>query len=293
MKNINKSVVVGLSGGLGNQLFQYAAGRALAKRLGLNVRLDLSWFLVRSDRKYALSSFNIEVDQYLNSSSFTPKLNFLIAKFSRKFMKKRYGLNVFRESSFSFMPNFHEINSPVYLEGYWQSEKYFKDIRLELLQDFSLRMPMSLRNQELMTVIRNSDSICLHVRRGDYISNPHASIFHGICSLDYYERGVAELCSDLENPHIFIFSDDPHWVRQRMNFPYLTTIVDINGPEYAHWDLKLMTECKHFLIANSSLSWWGAWLSNSSNKRVIAPANWFKNKTVKTQDLLPQEWISR
>lgn len=284
-------VIAGLSGGLGNQMFQYAIGRSLSQRIGAALWLDLSWFQGRGDRHFALAPFDIRGQQCLAWPRLPPLAQAQLSRISRRWFPRIMGVPVWREPHFNFTPKFNEITGPVFLEGYWQSEQYFKGIRELLLREFALRQPLPSRCLEMLNRIRDCDAICVHVRRGDYVSNPVAQRVHGTLPLSYYQQGVLELKKDLTRPRCFIFSDDPEWVRSTMKVDCPATIVDINDGAAAHLDLILMSACDHFLLANSSLSWWGAWLNDSVEKRVIAPAQWFPVPNIDTRDLIPNTWI--
>ena len=286
-------VVVGLAGGLGNQMFQYAAGRSLAARLGVPLVLDLSWFDGQTDRKFALAPFCIEAAQRTQCSYLPPRGRALTSRFSRRWLPRIMGVSVWREPHFHYSTEFEALSEPVYLEGYWQSERYFREIRSQLLEEFTLHEPLPHSCAKLIDEISVCDAICVHVRRGDYLSNPIAAKTHGTCKVDYYYAGVDELCQGLARPHCFVFSDDPAWVRASLAFDCPITVVDVNGPDDAHFDLMLMAACRHFLIANSSLSWWGAWLGSQAGTKVIAPASWFLAADKNTQDLLPESWQRR
>jgi hypothetical protein len=142
----------------------------------------------------------------------------------------------------------------------------------------------------MLQLIDETESICVHVRRGDYVSNRAAADFHGTCSTAYYKSAVARIARNMEKPVCYIFSDDPDWVRRELLFDIPAVIVDVNGPAQAHQDLWLMAACRHYVIANSSLSWWGAWLGRYSNKFVVAPSRWFLTNDKSTVDLLPSAW---
>jgi hypothetical protein len=288
-----KPVVVGLSGGLGNQMFQYAAGRSLALRLGAPLILDISWFGGSADRHFALSPFRVDGIQRSQWPLMPNFFSSFISRLSRRWLPHILGVPVWREPHFHYSTIFSQLTKPVFLEGYWQSEHYFQDIRHLLLQEFALRDSLPYSNAKLIKEISECDSICVHVRRGDYLTSPVAAKVHGTCGVDYYQAGVRELCRGLVNPKCFIFSDDPDWVHKSLFFDCPVTVVDLNGPREAHLDLVLMTACKHFLIANSSLSWWGAWLGQYDHKKVIAPKNWFLNSDKDTRDLLPSSWLRR
>lgn len=293
MTEHRQPVVVGLSGGLGNQMFQYATGRSLADRLGSPLVLDVSWFGGQLDRRFALAQFCIEAVQRSQCSWLPPRGQALASRLSRRWLSRIMDVPVWREPHFHYSTEFTTLYEPVFLEGYWQSERYFQDIRLQLLQEFALRKPLPPASAKLLEKIGGCDAICVHVRRGDYLSNPVSAKVHGTCSVDYYHAGVGELCQGLVRPHCFVFSDDPVWVRASITFNCPMTVVDLNGPDDAHLDLVLMAACHHFLIANSSLSWWGAWLGNHVGKKVIAPEHWFLTAEKDTRDLLPDSWQRR
>lgn len=285
-----QAVVVGLSGGLGNQMFQYAAGRSLAARFGVPLALDLSWFGGRSDRRFALHPFKIKALERYQFPWLMPRGQALLSRFSRRWLPRLMGVTVWREPHFHYSSDFASLSKPVYLEGYWQSYRYFQEIRPLLMQEFALREALPSACTLLLAEINDSDSICVHFRRGDYLSNPVAASYHGICQIDYYLAGIRELCQGLLRPRVFVFSDDPGWVRSSFFVDCPMTLVDSNGPDDAHLDLLLMAACRHFVIANSSLSWWGAWLSSHAGKKVIAPSRWFQNADHDTRDLLPPTW---
>ncbi len=286
-----QAVTVGLSGGLGNQMFQYAAGRSLAIRLGAPLRLDNTWFLCRKARSYALGNFAVQATIQSCELPVPDVLKSLESRLVRKWGATRMGVPIFREPHFHFCPAFAELESPVYLEGYWQSERYFESCRDQIASDFTLREKVPEKCLDILRTISSTDSICIHIRRGDYVSDPATARVHEICSPDYYRRGVALAASGEADPHGFVFSDDPDWARRHFSAPFPTTIVDLNGPHEAHWDLHLMSACRHFVIANSSLSWWAAWLGRSPEKRVVAPQSWFKTPGRTIADLIPGGWV--
>ena len=286
-------VVVGLSGGLGNQMFQYAAGRALAARLETYLVLDLTWFGIQKERPFGLSPFQITAERRTLFPWLPAQGQALASRFYRCWMPRIMGLPVWREPHFHFSPNFAALSGPVFLEGYWQSARYFQAIRRELLEEFTPREPLPPACKAILERIRACDAICVHVRRGDYLSNPVAAQLHGTCPVSYYNLGIRELRQGLSQPHCFVFSDDPVWVRASLAFDCPMTVVDVNSSANAYLDLALMTACRHFLIANSSLSWWGAWLGTQPGKKVIAPARWFLTTDKDTRDLMPDSWQRR
>ena len=286
-----KKIVVSLYGGLGNQLFQFATGFALSKHHDCELVFDLSWFdsVHKSKgttlRKFSLAPFHLNIEQQsLGPGKLWSKINRLI-------FLKRKKIKIFREKTPLFDPVLFRKQAPLWLDGYWQSPKYFESWATEIREKIGRPKEISAKNKEMLERISNSESICVHVRRGDYVSNAKANNFHGLCSLDYYREGVKKTKSNFKDPHCFVFSDDPAWVDKNFEVGVPCTVVNINGPDEPHQDLWLMAACKNFVIANSSLSWWGAWLGNYSNKTVVAPFEWFRNKPMLANDLIPREWI--
>ncbi|MBP0598388.1 alpha-1,2-fucosyltransferase [Herbaspirillum sp. LeCh32-8] len=298
MKN---NVTVALHGGLGNQLFQYATGLALARHHQARLELDLTWFQLvhhlpnTTVRRYALAPFGV---QERTKSRPTPEgtpLRFFLYRVMSK-LRRELGLNTqgattLNEKSFRFDAAIYNAPPPVFLYGYWQSHLYFDAIRAELRALIGTPREMSEASAALHRQILASDAICLHVRRGDYITNQHAATTHGLCDMSYYHTGIAAARQGLPAPHAYLFSDDPEWVKANLKLDIPMTVVDANGPDDAHQDLWLMSACKRFVIANSSLSWWGAWLSDAPSKVVVAPRKWFADDKLDTADLIPEEWL--
>lgn len=287
-----KAVVVGLSGGLGNQMFQYAAGRALSLRIGAPLLIDQTWFFGRKNRCYSLGNFLIQAKVRDSELPVPDVIKSLESRISRKWGKRRMGVELFREPHFHFCPEILRLKNPVYLEGYWQSERYFESIRDVIASDFALQVELPGKCRNIREKIQATNAIGIHVRRGDYVSDPATARVHALCPAEYYERGIDLAASGLAHPHGFVFSDDPDWARANFSLPIPTTFVNINPPEDAHLDLHLMAACRNFVIANSSLSWWAAWLGSEPGKRVVAPKSWFKTCEITTTDLIPMGWMS-
>lgn len=291
MKYSDKSVVVGLSGGLGNQLFQYAAGRSLSLKLGVGLVLDASWFQGYSDRAYGLDAFAIRAKIYSGSIFLPGWINRLGCRLTRKWAHKKFGVPIYREPHFQFDEMYSQLEHPVYLEGFWQSERYFLSHKEIISDDLKLKAAVSDRFKVIANQIQSSNSICVHIRRGDYVINSVASQMHGLCSLDYIYQGVRKVSKDLAQPYCFIFSDEPEWARNNLKLDIPFLVVDVAKPDEAYIDLVLMSQCKHFVIANSSFSWWAAWLSDSPLKRVVAPKKWFVSSEKCIDDLIPNSWM--
>lgn len=198
----------------------------------------------------------------------------------------------FVESGRTYDPAFEKLSAPVYLDGYWQSERYFIGRAAALRQE--LFMPVvepSPLNADLIQRMESCVSASLHVRRGDYISLPDAASFHGICSVDYFQDSARWLVEQGVE-HIFVFSDDPDWVKASIGLPCPATHISHNTGTESYWDLFLMKHCRHHIIANSSFSWWGAWLDPRPDKIVIAPRVWLAGDP-RPNDILPSTWIAR
>jgi hypothetical protein len=198
-----------------------------------------------------------------------------------------------RESPRGFDPNYFSIPSHAYLEGYWQSEEYFKGIESTIRRDFVFKDRLDEHGTALAEIINSVNSVCLFVRRGDYVSEKNTSQYHGVCDKEYYDRSFRLISEKTENPVLFIFSDDLDWCRTHLKFNISTYYVDnlYSGHKYGQ-HLHLMTLCRHFIISNSSFGWWGAWRNQDSRKIVIAPKQWYKSPSMDTSHLFPNNWIT-
>jgi len=287
-------VITRLNGGLGNQLFQYAAGRALAIKLDAPLKIDLSEFDSYLLRRFELNQFNIKAeiaspDEVADIVLNPPRLKRYISR-SAISLGLKFNKLVLKEKKFGFDCIFEKIKHPVYLSGYWQSEKYFKSVEMELRGEFTLTNKLDEANQAILDKIKQNTSVSLHIRRGDYITNPSAAAVHGVCSLDYYYAAIRYITHHVRNPCFFVFSDDPQWTKDNLKINYPVEFVEINGPDSGVKDMWLMKSCKHHIIANSSFSWWAAWLNDRPDKFVIAPRIWFIDKKIDTKDLIPEQW---
>jgi hypothetical protein len=292
-------VIVKLMGGLGNQMFQYAAARRLAHFNNTNLKIDLSWFdnicEVDSPREYALDEFAIQENFATREEveALTVRKQGFVERLIAKVMWRKpvAAPSYIREKQFHFDPGILNLPDAVYLDGYWQSDKYFKDIEDVIREEFSIKAPQNGKNKKLAELISSRESVSLHVRRGDYVSNSVTNKVHGTCGLDYYTRAIAEIFSRVDDPYFFVFSDDPEWSKANLNISHPVVFVDHNNASRNYEDLRLMSQCRHHIIANSSFSWWGAWLSSYPDKIVITSKRWFSDPTVDTSDLIPPEWL--
>lgn len=283
-------------------MFQYAMARRLAHAHNTCVKLDLSFLNSRQKgyelRKYELNIFNItaEVARPLEIALITGKgrnpIENAFACFLHKTGLSTLSPNTYQEISYKFDPAVLNLTDNSYLEGYWQSERYFCDISDIIHQEFTVKQPMEGMNRELAELISGCESVSLHVRRGDYVANPRSLEFHGICNLSYYRKCIAAIVQKVQSPHFFVFSDDPNWAINNIKIEYPTKFITHNGPDKGCDDMRLMSLCRHFILANSSFSWWGAWLNSYPHKLVYAPEKWFNSSDLNTIDLLPKKWIT-
>lgn len=290
-------VIARLTGGLGNQMFQYAAARCVAARCSLPLKLDISWFEMSGNwtpRKYELGVFGLSSefasDDEVNGLK-TKRQNALVRRlpvFLKNLLWHKNQTHII-EKSYAFDPDILGLSGQIYLDGYWQSYRYFQDFADIVRKDFSFNNVDGL-NAQTAQMINSCDAVSLHIRRGDYVTLASASACHGLCSLQYYEEAANLIKSHVPSPVFFVFSDDVQWVRSNLDLGATTYFIDHNG-HAPHMDMYLMSCCKHHIIANSSFSWWGAWLGHNPGKIIIAPKRWFNDTAIDTSDLMPMEWI--
>lgn len=288
-------IIANILGGLGNQMFQYACGYTLAEKNKTQLKLDVTGFQEYSLRSFELDKFDLQTEKAtideIRQMKYKP-ISF-VEKLARKLVKKSRPLskNYYKEPHLHFDPTLFERGGDLYIEGYWQSEKYFAEYRDILLKKFTLKKNMHNETQNYRKQIASSDSVSLHIRRGDYVENSETNSFHGTCSVDYYRGAVEKIGEKIPNSHFFIFSDDLGWAIENLFFIENKTFVELPESVPDHEEMYLMSRCEHNIVANSSFSWWGAWLNSNSDKIVIAPKRWFNDVTINTEDLIPKEWI--
>lgn len=279
-------IIVKLMGGIGNQMFQYTAGRCLAIQNKTNLKLDITLLLDRNPRKdftyrnYELGAFNIQEN--------------FVSPLENKILRVKQILrmiNTVKEPHYHFYESMLSVPDNSYLVGYWQSEKYFKDVEDIIRNEFTVKLKAEGINKKIAEEINSCEAISIHIRRGDYVSNPETNKYHGLCSLEYYQKAIKKITSYIENPHFYIFSDDPEWTQKNLDFEYPFKFITHNGSLKGYEDLRLMSLCRYNIIANSSFSWWGAWLNRNPEKIVIAPRKWFNDPSINTDDLIPKSWI--
>jgi hypothetical protein len=289
-------IIANIIGGLGNQMFQYAFGYAIAKKNQDILKLDISEFESYNLRKYELDKYqitgkfaSIEEIKKLKYVYKTSALGKLLQHLSRKpvLLAETY----YKEPYSHFDKKLFDVQGDLYFEGYWQSEKYFLEYRNELLELFTLKEDAHNQCRKYKQKIISTESIGLHVRRGDYITNAHTNSVHGTCDTEYYRKAVFFMKSMTSNPHFFIFSDDIAWAKANLNFIDQISFVEFEYGITDHEEMYLMSQCNHNIIANSSFSWWGAWLNRHPDKIVISPKRWFADESRNTSDLIPASWV--
>jgi len=287
------TVVAQIIGGLGNQMFQYALGRTLAIKCNVPLKLDTSLFERYPMRPYALGHFSIAGTELTASERRELGIDRIattrIGRLAQWWL--RPSLTVVREQSFEFDPLVLRTPDNCYLEGYWQSPKYFSAIETTIRSEFVCKEPPTAENVAAADRISESPAVSVHVRRGDYVSNDETHRYHGTCGPEYYAGAEARVIDEVGRVQLFVFSDDPDWAEENLPFRSPTTVLRHNGPKQDYEDLRLMTLCRHHIIANSTFSWWGAWLCRDPGKIVIAPKNWFNEANHDTSDLIPEGWI--
>jgi len=287
--------LVHMQGGLGNQMFQYAFGKAI------QAQLDVGLFFITDDYdKYQVHNgfelnkiFNLNLPiatKTILKSEFGVIGNLNLLRFLIKLkIRKIFNLRIYVERSIEFKHNLFN-NEKCYLIGYWQSEKYFKGIVDEIRKGFKFAIHLNETNSKLSEEIARCNAISLHVRRGDYKGSKISPSIHSLQDSEYYNSAIDLICKKQASPVFFVFSDDINWAKENIRFPGKHFFIEHNIGADSYIDMQLMSLCKHHIIANSSFSWWGAWLNDRIEKTVIAPKKWFVDgRSIK--DLLPDNWI--
>ena len=291
------TIITQIQGGLGNQLFQYATGRALALKFGEVLVLDDRWYGPQQEgvtpRSFLLSRLRIAGEiRTCRDSIRAPKRWRRIAQTiwpcSPFVFKERRGY-VFEKSLDRMRPY---ASQDLYLMGYWQSFRYFESIRPELLIEFTPMDSLASHYERYCDqILHTRDATMVHIRRGDYVNLPSAAKIHGALDLSYYQAAMKQLVQEKPNAQFFVFSDDIPWAKAYLPFQErITFIENLPQEDAVVQELALMRSCQHHIIANSSLSWWGAWLGNNPSQRVLCPTRWLGDPSLPLDDLLPAQW---
>jgi len=292
-------IIVKIFQGPGNQLFQYAYGLAASKRVGTELKLDLSWFKNNSDhRPYILDRFSIDTEiateeevNYIKSCNgsnfFQYRYNLLRNRFSPRHKK----VTVLEDLS-RFDKDLNKPYKSSCIEGYFSSELFFENYGKEVRSAFTFKNEVPEYSCQLIPEILQGNSVALSIRRGDFLKYP----LHNICSKEFYQRAITEIRKSVANPKFYIFSDEIAWVKKNMKFDLPHTFVEESTDHMEH--IRLMSLCKFHIIPNSTFSWWGAWLSQPD--KVIAPEHWLNpdkefhlkefGKVVETSHTVPKTW---
>lgn len=282
------NIIIRLNGRMANQMFQWALGKAIQKQTGIQPIFD------DSEETQKLGAFKLDFKKYAIKKPLKYKLfrkTIPLRNLRNKLTKINIKIPRLTENPyFKYDEKYLNVEPPIYLDGFFQSCRYPEMVRSELIEDFRLKKPMNAKNKKVLEQIKNTESVSLHYRRTDYLKSRVANVM-GACTDEYYEKAVDTIAEKLNKPlTLFIFSDDPKWVKENVKFNHDTIVVDINSGKRGYYDFELMKNCKHNIIANSSFSWWAAWLNENPEKIVIAPKIWMKN-IESDYDLMPEEWI--
>ncbi|MDC0992248.1 alpha-1,2-fucosyltransferase [Candidatus Pelagibacter sp.] len=280
------TIRIKLTGGLGNQMFQFAAGYSIAKKNNVKLSLDLRRFNRRQDH----NGFELQkvFDIYSKVKFLNQPVNFRFANFKEILNNIDITFHTFNEPHFHYSNQILDIPKHSLLKGYWQSELYFKDYTHEIKKIFNFSKQFDEKNYLIANEINQNNSISIHVRRGDYLLRTNNN--HNVDLKKYYLSAIEKTSIFFKNPKYFIFTDDPLWVTENFKIDYPFIVVDINHGTDSFYDMQLMSLCKSNIIANSSFSWWGAWLNDKEDKIIYAPKNWFNDKLICTDSLIPNSW---
>lgn len=282
-------IIVRLSGGLGNQMFQYAFGKSISILNNQELKFDTIFFEKQDFRKLEITNYSVDINKSKNKEvaevlfprNFPLKwFSFItnkIWKYSDKYIKEK--------KSFSFDKSVLNLNGNFYFDGYWQNIKYFENIRETLLREYKIKEKLDTYSESIIKKMSESESVSLHVRAGDYLKIPEVG---SICNMDYYQKAISYIKGKISNPVFFVFSEDKEYVKKMLpsNLKYEMINSNIGKP---HIDLYLMSKCRHNIIANSSFSWWSAWLNQNQNKIIVSPKTWHTNS--KEREIILDNWV--
>jgi len=278
-------IIMKYKGGLGNQMFQYAAAISCAKRLGVQVKFDHSFFTKRyaKTRAYTMGIFGIKPDSVKDY-----RINIYWKLRRYKEFKRFLGLNIYKQKGFAYSETFEEITDNTFMTGSFQSAKYFDEelIRSKLV---FRKYPRGL-NAQYAEKISSCNSVSLHIRRGDYVQKARNQKLYNHLDMEHYNKAKQIIESQVENPVYFVFSDDIKWSKENIKLDN-AHYIGHNSGENSWEDMRLMSLCKHNITANSSFSWWGAYLNSNPEKIVVCPKLWFMDDSKNTSDVAPKEWV--
>lgn len=283
-------VIVKVMGGLGNQMFQSALYRSLETE-GREVCMDLSHI-----RKYGNNHNGYELERIFGlkyqeaPETEMKRLADLQLTYWGRLKRKIGGIRKtthYLEQNYAYKPQILQ-NENIYLEGYWQTEKYFIKIRETILKDFTFPEIEDEKNKRLMENIQHSNSVGIHIRRGDYLEDNNLESHGRVCDIKYYQKAVEYIKRHVSKPAFYVFSDDMEWVKENLNLEN-AQFVNWNHKTDSYRDMQLMSICNHQIIANSTFSWWAAWLNENPQKIVVVPSTWING--MDTPDIWCEEWV--
>lgn len=282
-------IVAELKGGLGNQMFQYASGLGIALDRGYKFGVDTAWFEenknITTPRVYELDCFKLNYPIIARSKMVIGSRD----NGSGLFNLAKKKLRIYHETSFEYDPLTKQISDNTYIDGYWQSFKYFDNVNQVVRDNFRFGRKLPGSHLAILEKMNAGTSVSLHVRRADYVSNAETSKVHGAMGQDYYSKAIKHIKQSVRDAHFYVFSDDINWCKQNLQIDAPHTYVE--GSKNGCDDMNLMSQCNHNIIANSSFSWWAAWLNENEEKIVVAPKAWFLDSSKNTKDLIPSDWI--
>ena len=282
-------LIVKMIGGLGNQMFQYAYAKVMEEK-GYDVKIDISIFKTYTlHGGYQLDKFRITLNTSTKDENNQIYKKSLLNKLKYKLHFRN--TNFIKEKTLLYQDRLLDLEDNKYIIGYFQSEQYFLNIRNTLLDEFRIKEELPKYIKKIENKIKETPSCSLHIRRGDFENETNINI-HGVCDLAYYYTAIDYLNNKFDNLQYFIFSDDIIWVKENLKINN-AIYIDYVDDKIPHYDMYLMSLCNHNIIANSSYSWWGAWLNRNTEKIVIAPKKWFSDykRNEQSKDIYCQGWL--
>jgi hypothetical protein len=304
--------------GLGNQMFKYAAGKALSIEKKVPFKVDISSYEGYKLRKYELDTlFNIDTEKaskkeleeifFTNpikrvwNKIFSKKLRMLGLGYEEALLPRTiltaYNLvsspekrKIYEEPHYHFHKSFFKASGNTYLNGYWMSWKYFQKYEKEIRKEFTIRENLVNHLDEISSIIQSKNSVSIHIRRGDFTTKRNVEL-HGVIPIDFYKKAIEVISQKISNIELFVFSDDIEWVKENLISRFPVTFISNDVTKNALEDFYLMTVCKHNIIANSTFSWWAAWLNSNTDKIIIAPKKWYNTSQFNYKDVYPISWI--
>jgi hypothetical protein len=289
-------IIVKLFQGFGNQMFQYAYARALSIRFRKELKFDVSWYTENSaHRAFMLDNLKLQylcaTDKEIYDTKTCNGPNIITYKWNQLTNKVApyYKKSIVKESlNTCFDPNLLKTNSNSYIEGYFASELYFKEIADIIKQEFEIKSQATDCNKTMMQQMQQRNSVCISIRRGDFVKNP----MHDVCDLNYFYGSIAYISQKISDPYFYVFSDDNTWVQDNFKTDFPHEFVTHNYPNFLE-DFRMMQACKHHIIPNSTFSWWAAWLAEKQESIIIAPQKWLNTTDIDYAKVVPERWIKR